>query len=92
MASAPTLVNLLSVVAGYGPPWCIDGQTSTPVGNPLKISRPAFSTIVTKDDQPLLFTLSETASISVYDATTYEHKGDVGDLGISPYVLNVVGE
>jgi methylamine dehydrogenase heavy chain len=52
----------------------------------------AFSSIVTQDDQPLLFTLSETQTLSVFDGTTYEHKGDVGELGISPYVLYVTGE
>jgi methylamine dehydrogenase heavy chain len=52
----------------------------------------AFSTIVTQDDQPLLYTLSETQTLSVFDGTTYEHKGDVTELGISPYVLYVTGE
>ncbi|MGH6903022.1 MAG: amine dehydrogenase large subunit, partial [Geminicoccaceae bacterium] len=52
----------------------------------------AFSSIVTQDDQPLLFTLSETQTLSVFDGTTYEHQGDVGELGISPYVLYVTGE
>jgi methylamine dehydrogenase heavy chain len=52
----------------------------------------AFSSIVTQDEQPLLFTLSETQTLSVFDGTSYEHKGDVGELGISPYVLYVTGE
>ncbi len=58
----------------------------------IELEEPAFSVMVTQDDQPLLFALSEAASISVFDATSYQHKGDVGELGISPYLLYVVGE
>ena len=38
----PTAVNLASVDAGYGPPCCMEGQTSTPVGTPLKIILPTL--------------------------------------------------
>jgi len=40
-AAVPTLVNRASLVAGQGPPCCMAVQTSTPVGQPLTISRPA---------------------------------------------------
>ncbi len=39
----PTEVERPSVVAGYGPPWTMDWQTSTPVGYWLTINRPALS-------------------------------------------------
>src|SRR6185436_4212408 len=42
IAAEPTEVSRESVVAGYGPPCCIAWQTSTPVGKPLKTSRPTF--------------------------------------------------
>ena len=42
IARVPTAVERPSDVAGYGPPWTIDGQTSTPVEKPLKISRPTL--------------------------------------------------
>ena len=47
---------------------------------------------VTQDDQPLLFALSEAASMSVFDGTTYEHKGDKEGIGESPFLLYVTGE
>ena len=37
IARVPTAVERESEVAGYGPPCTIDGQTSTPVENPLKV-------------------------------------------------------
>src|SRR6188768_458161 len=48
MASVPTEVVRESVVAGYGPPCCIDGHTSTPVGKPLIINRPTFLSNIDK--------------------------------------------
>ena len=47
---------------------------------------------VSKDDQPLLFALTETAALQVYDATSYEHKGTKEGIGISPYLLYTFGE
>src|SRR5690606_39162935 len=41
IASVPTEVVRLSLVAGNGPPWTIAGLTSTPVGQPLASTRPA---------------------------------------------------
>ena len=41
MASRPTEVKRESVVDGKGPPWCMEGHTSTPVGTPFMINRPA---------------------------------------------------
>lgn len=58
----------------------------------LPLEEHAISVAVSQDDQPLLFTLSEAASMSVFDATSYEHKGDRGSLGDSPFLLHVFGE
>ena len=71
--------------------WVFDTATKTRVGR-IPMEEPALSLVVTQDDNPLLVTLSEAASISVFDATTLEHKGDVGELGITPYLLYVTGE
>lgn len=71
--------------------WVFDVETKERLQR-IEVEEPALSLIVTQDDQPLLFTLSEASSVSVFDATTYEHKGDVGEIGISPYVLYVTGE
>lgn len=71
--------------------WVFDVDTKERVQR-IELEEPAISLIVTQDDQPLLFTLSEAASVSVFDATTYEHKGDVSEIGISPYVMYVTGE
>ncbi len=42
-AVMPTDVWSGLVVAGNGPPWCMPKVTATPVGKPLKITRPARS-------------------------------------------------
>jgi methylamine dehydrogenase heavy chain len=71
--------------------WVFDVNTKERLQQ-IELEEPALSIMVTQDDQPLLFALSEAASLSVFDATSYEHKGDVGDIGISPYLLYVTGE
>ena len=52
----------------------------------------AASVAVTTDDQPLMFALTETASLQVYDATSYALKGVKEGIGISPFVLYTTGE
>ena len=58
----------------------------------IKLTEAAWSSMVTQDDNPLLFTHNGGDLFSVYDATTYEHKGDVGEVGISPHIFYVIGE
>ncbi len=58
----------------------------------IELEEPSLSMIVSQDDKPLLFVLTEAASMQVFDATSYAHKGNVGELGITPYLLYVVGE
>jgi methylamine dehydrogenase heavy chain len=52
----------------------------------------SHSLTVSNDDQPLMFALTETASVQVYDGTSYEHKGTKEGIGISPYLLYTFGE
>jgi len=52
----------------------------------------AASLAVSQDDAPLLFTLSEEASISVHDATSFEARGTLEGVGDSPFLLYVPGE
>lgn len=52
----------------------------------------AHSLTVSNDDQPLLFALTETAALQVFDATSYAHKGTKEGIGISPYLLYTFGE
>ena len=49
MDASPTALNRLSVLDGKGPPWCIAGNTDTPVGTPLFIMRPHFKERVGKN-------------------------------------------
>ena len=58
----------------------------------IKTEHPSFSLAVTTDDKPLLFSLTETAAVHVFDATSYEHKGAKEGVGISPFVLYTPGE
>ena len=52
----------------------------------------AASLAVTTDDQPLMFALTETASLQVYDATSYALKGVKEGIGIYPVLLYTTGE
>ena len=64
--------------------WVFDTETKQRIHR-LHLPGHRFSIAVTQDEQPLLFALSETASISVFDATTWEHKGEregLGDLAL----------
>jgi methylamine dehydrogenase heavy chain len=58
----------------------------------IKTEHPSFSLAVTTDDKPLLFSLTETAAVHVFDATSYEHKGAKEGVGITPFVLYTPGE
>ncbi len=71
--------------------WVFDVNTKKRLER-IELEEPALSLMVTQDKEPLLFTLSEAASLSVFDGTSYEPKGDVEDIGISPYLLYVTGE
>ena len=71
--------------------WVFDVNTKERLHR-IELEEPALSVMVSRVEEPLLFVLSEAASLAVFDATTYGHKGDVGDIGISPYLLYVTGE
>jgi methylamine dehydrogenase heavy chain len=67
------------------------------LGNHQRIQRipmkhDANSLHVTQDDKPLLFTLSEDAVLSVFDATSYQPKGEKAGVGDSPYLIQQFGE
>ncbi|BCX17876.1 MAG: hypothetical protein KatS3mg117_1558 [Geminicoccaceae bacterium] len=47
---------------------------------------------VSQDEKPLLFALTETAILQVYDAVTYEKKTERSGIGISPWLLYTFGE
>jgi methylamine dehydrogenase heavy chain len=71
--------------------WVLDA-TSHELLERVPLDEPSHSMTVSEDEQPLLFALAETATMQVYDATTYEHKGNKEGIGISPYVLYTFGE
>ena len=71
--------------------WVFDAATGQRVQR-VPLEHPSHSLTVSTDDQPLLFALSETAAIQVYDATSYAHKGTKEGIGISPYLLSTYGE
>jgi methylamine dehydrogenase heavy chain len=71
--------------------WVFDTESKQRIHR-LHLPGHRFSVAVTQDEQPLLFALSETASISVFDATTWEHKGEREGLGESLYLMSTFGE
>lgn len=71
--------------------WVFDVESEERVHR-LELETPAWSSMVTQDDEPLLFVIDGGGTTSVYDATSFEHKGDVAETGISPHVIVVPGE
>lgn len=71
--------------------WVFDAGTGRRVHR-LPLEHHSHSLTVSTDEQPLLFALTETAMVQVYDATSYAHKGTKEDIGISPYLLYTFGE
>lgn len=71
--------------------WVFDVEAQERVQR-IELAQAAWSSMVTQDDQPLLFTLDGGGTTSVYDATTGEHRGDIGETGISPHLIVVTGE
>ena len=71
--------------------WVFDAGTGKRVQR-VPLEHPSHSLTVSSDDQPLMFALSETAAVQVYDGTSYAHKGTKEGVGISPYLLYTFGE
>ena len=71
--------------------WVYEASTGKRIEK-IELEHHAASLAITHDDQPLLFALTETASLQVYDATSYAMKGFKEGIGISPFVLYVPGE
>lgn len=71
--------------------WVYDAAAGRRVQR-VPLEHHSHSITVSNDEQPLLFALTETASIQVYDATSYAHKGTKEGIGISPYLLYTFGE
>ena len=51
-----------------------------------------MSLIVSLDDAPQLYTISEEGTLHIWDAQTYEYEDSVDELGDTPLVLYVSGE
>lgn len=58
----------------------------------IPLEEHAITINVSQDDNPLLYALTETAALQVYDATSYALKGVKTGIGISPYLLYTPGE
>jgi methylamine dehydrogenase heavy chain len=71
--------------------WVYDAASGRRVQR-VPLEHGSISLAVSRDERPLLFALSETAAVQVYDATSYEHKGTKEEIGISPYLLYTFGE
>ncbi len=71
--------------------WVFDANSHERVAR-VPLEHHAISVSVSQDDAPLLFTLSEEASLSVFDATSFEPRGTVEGLGDSPFLLYVADE
>lgn len=57
----------------------------------IELEEEAMSLAVTRDEQPLLVTLSESASVMTYDLASGEPKAHVEGIGDSPFLVMVEG-
>ena len=71
--------------------WVFDAATGKRVQR-VPLEHPSISLTVSTDDHPLMFALTEAASVQVFDATSYAHTGTKEGIGISPFVLYSFGE
>ncbi len=71
--------------------WVFDANTRRRLAR-VPLAHPALSLAVSQDDSPLLFALSEAASLTVFDAVSFEEKGTLEGLGDSPFLLYVADE
>jgi methylamine dehydrogenase heavy chain len=71
--------------------WVFDLGTHSRIRR-IPTKHDSMSLLVTQDNQPLLFTVSEDAVVSVFDATTYQPKGEKSSVGDSPYLLQQFGQ
>jgi len=58
----------------------------------IPLKEASKSLIVSLDDAPQLYTISEGGNLDIWDARTYEHEDSVDELGEAPLVLYVSGE
>ncbi len=71
--------------------WVFDVKAKKRVAR-VPLEHPAISVSITQDEQPLLFTLSEAASVSVFDGTDFSLRGTIEGVGDSPFLMYVQGE
>jgi methylamine dehydrogenase heavy chain len=71
--------------------WVFDATSHERLAR-VPLEEHSHSMTVSQDDEPLLFALTEAASVQVYDATSFEHRGTKEGIGISPYLLYTFGE
>jgi methylamine dehydrogenase heavy chain len=71
--------------------WVFDTESKRRTGK-VELEKHAISVAITQDREPLLYTLSELAALSVWDGTSFKHKGDIEPIGDSPYLLYVHGD
>ncbi len=71
--------------------WVFDANARRRIAR-IPLEHHAITLSVSQDEAPLLFALSEEASVTVIDATTYEVRGVVEGIGDSPFLTYVIGE
>jgi methylamine dehydrogenase heavy chain len=71
--------------------WVFDIARQARIGE-LKLKDHSISVAVSQDNAPLLYAVSETAVLGIYDALSMNHKHTLKGVGESPYLLYVEGE
>ena len=70
--------------------WIYDLATRKRVGK-IRTRRPSTSIAVSRDDNPLLYTITgDLSSLDIYDADSGEFLRSAGELGITPFLLEAV--
>jgi methylamine dehydrogenase heavy chain len=93
--------NLLFVLMHKGPRWthkqageevwAVDLGTKKRVGR-IPLEHHAITVAVSQDATPQLYTLSETAKLSIFDVNSRQHLGTMDGVGETPFLVHVHGE
>ncbi len=70
--------------------WELDVEAKE-VSRKIELEEEAMSIAVSRDDQPILAALSESASVVVYDLASGEPRSHIEEIGDSPFILMLEG-
>ncbi len=71
--------------------WVFDPKTNSRVAR-FTLEEPAITLMVTRDENPLLLTLTDTGTVGVLDPATGEQKRKIEGTGVTPFLLQAFAD